>query len=234
VIEKKILGVIPARGGSKGIPRKNLYKINGKPLIQYSIDEAKRSKHLTHVILSTDDAEIAEVGKKLGAEVPFLRPASLATDTALSVDVTIHALKAMEEKLNIIFDAIMLLQPTTPLRRAEDIDGAIEKLFSDTKIDSIVSLVDVGANHPARMYTVEKQGIVNVMPEPVKMMPRQQLPKVYIRSGDIYLIKRDALLKGHSLMGNQVAEWVMSKERAFNIDTMEDLFLLERYVSLHR
>lgn len=224
-----ILGIIPARGGSKSIPKKNLYPLNGKPLISYTIEAAKKAKLLTRFIVSTDCEEIARVAKRYGAEVPYIRPKELATDTALSVDVVKHAVIELENQGHIRYDYIVLLQPTTPLRLPEYIDGAITKLI-ETGCDTVITMVDVGANHPARMYRIKDDRLVTIMDEGVSMRPRQELPPVYIRSGDVYACKRNILFEKGSLIGDDCRAIVISPERAVNIDSMQDMVLAEYYL----
>ena len=226
---KKILGVIPARGGSKGIPRKNLYPLDGKPLIAYTIDAALESKLLTTIVVSTDSAEIAAVARRFKCDPPFVRPAELATDTALSVDVMKHALLQLEASKGLEFDYLVLLQPTTPLRQAADIDGSIRKLIS-TGCDSVITMVDVGANHPARMYKIREDRLVSIMDEGVTMRPRQELPPVYIRSGDVYACKRNVLFEKNSMIGDDCRPIVIPRGRAVNIDSIEDLTLAKYYL----
>lgn len=224
-----ILGIIPARGGSKSIPKKNLYPLIGKPLISYTIEAAKKAKLLTRFIVSTDCEEIARVAKRYGAEVPYIRPKELATDTALSVDVVKHAVIELENQGHIRYDYIVLLQPTTPLRLPEYIDGAITKLI-ETGCDTVITMVDVGANHPARMYRIEDDRLVTIMDEGVSMRPRQELPPVYIRSGDVYACKRNIPFEKGSLIGDDCRAIVISPERAVNIDSMQDMVLAEYYL----
>jgi CMP-N,N'-diacetyllegionaminic acid synthase len=150
----RVLGVIPARGGSKGIRKKNIVDICGKPLIAYSIDAASRSQTLSTFIVSTDSDEIADVAIRYGALAPFRRPSGISNDIASSFDVIMHALAFMEAESNVIYDAVMLLQPTTPMLTAATIDAAILQL-SNCDCDSVVSVVDVGANHPYRMYELD-------------------------------------------------------------------------------
>ncbi len=145
-----ILGVIPARGGSKSVPRKNIALVHGKPLIAYTIEAAQHSRLLTHFLVSSDDPEIIAVARKYGAPVPFVRPAELATDIAPTLPVVQHAVGEMERMHGITYDFVVLLQPTTPLRLPEDIDAALEKLVA-TGANSVISVCDVGAYHPARM-----------------------------------------------------------------------------------
>lgn len=135
-----MIAIIPARGGSKGLPGKNIKEMCGKPLIAYTIEVALKSKSIDHVILSTDDEEIATVAKKYGAEVPFMRPAELASDTAMAVDNYIYTIGRLEKEWNTKIDSFVVLQPTSPLRIAEDVDGAVE-LFNTRKADSVVTYV---------------------------------------------------------------------------------------------
>ena len=230
-MDQNILGVIPARGGSKGIPRKNLYHLNGKPLIAYTIEAALKAKSLTKFIVSTDSEEIAMVSKGYGAPIPFMRPSELASDTSLSVDVMKHATLEMEKADGVVYDYLVLLQPTTPLRLPEDIDSAVEKLIA-TGCDTVITIVDVGATHPDRMYRIKDDRLVGIMEEGVAMRPRQQLPPVYIRSGDVYACKREVVFGKNSMLGDDCRPVVIPPERAVNIDCMEDLVLAEYYLKL--
>lgn len=223
---EKVLAVIPARGGSKGIPDKNIHPLHGKPLIAYSIESAKRSKLISKLIVSTDSPRIAEVARSLGGEVPFLRPAELSMDDSLSSDVVKHALTQMKLLFDIEFEYVLLLQPTTPLRTAEDIDSALKRLF-DSGADSIVSLVDVGAHHPARMYFLKENRLKTVLEEGTMMKPRQALDPVYIRSGDIYACKTEWLLKTGTMMSLNSLPYLIPANRTINIDSPRDLLLAE-------
>jgi CMP-N,N'-diacetyllegionaminic acid synthase len=222
----KVLGIIPARGGSKGVPGKNIKHLAGKPLIAYSIDASKDSG-LSKLIVSTDDEQIADVARGLGADVPFLRPDFLASDTAKSLDVSRHALLTMEKSDNVQYDAIMLLQPTTPFRTTEDINQAIELLIANPDADSVISVVDVQGHHPARMKYLE-EGVLIDPPfcEAYENQNRQELRPMYIRNGAIYLTKRDTLLN-NSYKGNKCLGLVMSSARSSNIDTLFDFKLAE-------
>ncbi len=224
----KVLAIIPARGGSKGVPGKNIREVGGKPLIGYSIEEALKAKKIDKLIVSTDSEEIAEIARKFNAEVPFMRPDKLATDSALTVDVVKHAINYFKESGE-VFDSIVLLQPTCPLRKAEDIDKSIDMLW-EKDTDSVVSLSDVGANHPARMYFLDPENkMENVINEDVSMMPRQALPKVYIRSGDIYTCKTERVLKEGKMLFENSVGMVMEGETV-NIDTFDDLHAFERFL----
>jgi len=227
----KVLGVISARGGSKGIPKKNIVDLAGKPLISYTIAAAAGSKMLSSCIVSTDDEEIAQVAKLAGARVPFMRPAELSSDTALSLPVVLHALEFVEREDSIVFDAIVLLQPTAPFRTADDIDACLQLLF-DSGADSVVSVVDVGGYHPLRMKRIVAGRLVNYIDQGQEdMRPRQQLPSVYIRNGSIYAIRRSALIQQQTLVGADARPYVMPAERSINIDGMLDLNLARLYLS---
>jgi len=225
----KILGIIPARGGSKGIPHKNIYLLNGNPLISYTILSSLKSKRLSRVIVSTDSYKIAEVSRKYGADIPFMRPAELATDDALAIDVIKHALQEMETIDRVRYDYVVMLQPTTPLKKADDIDQVVDKLIN-TGCDTVVSMVDVGANHPARMYTIEKDRLVSVIEEGITMRPRQELPHIYIRNGAVYACHRDVIFDHNTLIGPDCRPFVMPTERSVNIDDISDVYLAEYYL----
>lgn len=220
----RVLGVIPARGGSKSIPNKNVADLNGKPLIAYAIDGAKNSHFLDDFIVSTDSEEIASIARAYGANVPFIRPANLSTDDADSLGVMLHALQFMEDQRGEPYDAVVMLQPTTPFRKASWIDEALRRL-NESNLDSIVSVVDVGANHPYRMYSLDQDNelvpFVDGVDDP--MMPRQKLPPVYIRSGDIYATRRRCLVEQMSLIGAESGGLIIDPEFAVNIDEPIDL-----------
>jgi len=221
-----ILGVIPARGGSKGIPRKNLYPIAGKPLIAYTIEAALASEMLTDTIVSTDDEEIARVSRAFGAEVPFMRPPELATDSAQAVPTIQHAVREMEKLRDVTFDVVVMLQPTTPLRTAGDIDACLRKLL-ETDADSVISVVDVGGHHPMRMKKIVDDVLVDYDTEAIENMPRQDLPPVYLRAGSVYATRRDVLMEQNSFKGSISRPYIIPPNRAVNIDTMEDMIIAE-------
>jgi CMP-N,N'-diacetyllegionaminic acid synthase len=226
-----VLAVIPARGGSKGIPRKNLYPIGGKPLIAYTLEAVQASKLITWSVVSTDDDEIASVSRSLGGNVPFIRPPALATDEATQLDVVLHAIAEVETAGEQPVDVVVLLQPTTPLRTAGDIDSALQ-LLTDTDSDSVVSMHRVEQGHPYYMYTLEDNLPQPLLPESQTFTRRQQFPAVYLRNGGIYATKRDVLVNQHSFYGKKSHAYVMPAERSTNIDAMMDIrwveFLLSR------
>ena len=213
----RVLGLVPARGGSKSIPRKNLVELGGVPLIQWTIQAALGS-NLKRVVVSTDDDEIAEISQNLGAEVPFKRPAELSSDQTLSIDVVLHALDVLEED----FDAVMMLQPTSPFRTSIDIESAIKSI---NDASSVISVVPVEGTHPARMKFVEDGVLIDPsFAETIENMPRQDLRPMYIRNGAIYLT-RIADLRHRTFKGALSRALIMPKERSINIDTSFDLAL---------
>ena len=229
-MKKKVLAVIQARGGSKGIPKKNIYPINGHPLISYTISAALNSKYITKLIVSTDSLEIAEISKKYGADVPFLRPKKLSGDKVLSVDSLIYAVEASEEKFNTIFDYIIEIPCVAPLRDHKDINQSIE-LMIKYKCDSVISLVNTGEKHPVRLKKITNNSIQDFckeFPEPGQNSRRQDLkPASYIRNGAIYLVERNVLLKDKSRHGKNSVPYIMSTEKSVNIDSFEDLQIAE-------
>ena len=226
-----ILGVIPARGGSKGVPRKNLVPILGKPLIAYTIEAALQSRRLSRAVVSTDDEEIARVSRDCGAEVPFLRPPELATDSALSLGVMQHAVREMERLEGKKYDVAVMLQPTTPLRLGSDIDTGIDLLLK-SGADAVISVVEVGAHHPLRMKKVLEDGqLVNFIDQGFEdMRPRQELPPVYIRNGALYITRRDVLVNENSFTGKDCRAYEMPEDRSVNIDSESDIILAEYYL----
>jgi CMP-N-acetylneuraminic acid synthetase len=229
----QVLGIVTARGGSKGLPRKNIHALCGKPLLQYTAEAALKAKRLARVILSTEDEEIAGVGRQCGLEVPFMRPPELARDDTPHVPVLQDVVRRLEQAGQ-IYDAIFTLQPTNPLRLSSDIDGAIE-LLERTGADSVISFVAVGEKHPARMKFIGDDGRVIDPPfaEKSEGQRRQDLPALYLREGSIYLTRRDVLMKHNSVKGHDCRAWIMPQDRACNIDGPFDLFLAEQLLKFH-
>ena len=224
----KVLGIVPARGGSKGIPRKNIIPLLGKPLLAYTAAAALAAKRLTRTVLSTEDEEIARIGSDYGLDVPFFRPRELALDDTPTIPLLQHVVRRLEDKGE-VYDAIFILQPTNPLRRPEDIDGAIE-LLEKTGADSVISFVDVGEKHPARMKFITAEGKVIDPPfkEKFEGQRRQDLPKLYLREGSVYLTRRSILMEHDSVQGRDCRAWIIPRQRACNIDSPFDLFLAEQ------
>ena len=221
----KILGIIPARGGSKGIPNKNLALLCGRPLLAYTADAVKQSRKLTRTIVSTDDERIAECARSLGLEVPFMRPAPLAADDAPMLPVVQHALEAMKER-GFDADMVVLLQPTSPLRRAEHIDAAIDWL-ERTAADSMVSVVEVPHQfNPVSVMRLE-DGLLKPFLDGPTPTRRQDKPRVFARNGPAVLAVRAAVVASGSLYGERSWPLGMSAEDSIDIDTPSDLKLVE-------
>jgi len=219
---EKTVAVIPARGGSKGICRKNLTEILGKPLLAYTIEAAHKAHSLEKVIVSTDDEEIQAVAQACGAEVPFLRPHHLATDTATTLSVLQHAVTYLAAPQGYLADMVVCLQPTSPLRSAEDIDAAVS-LCSATGADSVVSLCKA-KHHPFWMKKIVDGRVLPLMDENENHYTRRQdLPPVYQLNGALYVTRRKVLLEENRVLGHYTAPYIMPPERSIDIDTPGDV-----------
>ena len=223
-----ILGIIPARGGSKGVPRKNIRLLSGKPLIAYTITAALASRHISKLILSTEDQEIAEVGRTFGAEVPFIRPAGLAEDCTPTLPVLQHAVEWYEPLYGRL-DGVCLLQATTPFRPTAWIDGCIAK-FVNKDADTVVTVLPVPSKYnPHWVYFDNSDGgitLSNGGRDPI--VRRQSLPQAWHREGSVYVISREVLIEQGSLYGNRVVPYRVQPSRSLNIDTMDDWHEAER------
>lgn len=218
----RILAIIPARGGSKGIPEKNIKLLDSKPLLSYTNEIALQSKLLTEVIVSSEDDKIIEIAKTLGVKVPFVRPTELAQDNTPTIDVIIHALEWYKNK-NIFFDAVCLLQVTSPFRTVAFLDKAIEK-FIQTGCDSLVSVQKVPHEfNPHWAFEVNDDGNLKIATGETEIISRrQELPMAYHRDGSIYITKTEVLLQQHSLYGKSISYIESDPEFYVNIDTLED------------
>jgi CMP-N,N'-diacetyllegionaminic acid synthase len=221
----KVLAIIPARGGSKGVPRKNIRKFDGKPLLAYSIAAAKESKNISKFVVNTEDEEVAEIARNFNCDVVMRNP-EIAEDHSKITDTVLETLNYFERK-NQYFDAVVLLQPTAPLRKGEDIDNAISLLQSNLKTDAVISMVKVEDYHPARMYKFQNGYLNSLMPD-YETRNRQELPELYLRNGCIYLIRTSALKREQSLMPEKKIPLIMDAKWAVNIDTEMDVIILEQ------
>jgi CMP-N-acetylneuraminic acid synthetase len=223
-----VLAIIPARGGSKGVPHKNIRPVCGKPLIAYTIETALAARHLFHrIIVSTDDDEIAAVARNYGAEVPFMRPAELAVDEAPMAPVLQHAVRFVEQQDDIRLDWVYLLQPTDPLRTVADLEEAMQ-LGLAGGCDSVISVVQVFAVHPILMKRIEHGCLLPYCIEEKEDTRRQDYqPPAYMRNGAIYLTRRDVLMERNSGWGETIRPYIMPPERSVGVDTELDLKLLE-------
>lgn len=218
----KILGLIPARGGSKGVPGKNIKLLNGKPLLAYTSEIAQQSKYLTEVNVSTEDSQIISVAKSLGLQVPYIRPIELAQDNTPTIEVIIYALE-WYKKQAVFFDAVCLLQVTNPFRTLDFLNKAIEK-FIVSNCDSLVSVQKVPHEYnPHWAFEVDAGGNLNIATGETEIISRrQELPIAYHRDGSVYITKTEVLLKEHSLYGKSIAYIESEPDFYVNIDTMED------------
>jgi N-acylneuraminate cytidylyltransferase len=213
---KTVLAVIPARGGSKGVPRKNIRVVAGKPLIAWTIEEARRSSHIDRLIVSTDDSEIAAVAQQWRCEVPFMRPPELARDETPGIAPVIHAMEALPER----YDLVVLLQPTSPLRSGADIDGCIATLVA-RQAKACVSVAEPGQS-PYWMYKLDDKDRLQPLLEGA-FNRRQDLPKVYSLNGAVYVAEAEWLLQSNSFVGPGTIGYIMPIGRSLDIDTETDL-----------
>lgn len=219
--DKTILAIIPARGGSKGVPRKNIRVVAGKPLLAWTIEEALKSKYVDRIIVSTDDAEIAATAKEWGAEVPFMRPAALSTDNTPGIEPVVHAINMLPQ-----YEYVIVLQPTSPLRTVEDIDGSIELCFAK-RAKCCVSVVEPDKS-PYWMLTLGKDGkVLPLFPDSPLVSRRQDLPIVYALNGAIYIANSECLLDAKTFIDKDMTIYVMPKERSLDIDTEYDVSLAD-------
>lgn len=227
----KYLGIIPARGGSRGIPHKNLVKVAGRPLIAYTFQEALASNKLDKVVLSTDDKKIAALGKKYSVEVPFQRPAKYANDKATLEAVMLHALDWLKEHEEYLPDAVVLLQPTSPLRTARHIDAAIG-LFEQSKVDSLVS-VSCPMEHPCDMATFNNMKMTMLFEGEgfLAGKQRQAYPDYYFINGAIYIFSTNILYKYKSRFGKTVLPYLMRQIESIDVDSRDDLEMADLILS---
>ena len=228
LLMNEVLGIIPARGGSKGIPKKNIALLVGRPLLAYTCDAALASRRLTRVVLSTDDEEIAEVGRKCGVEVPFMRPAELARDDTPSIAVVEHCLRSLDEDEAFRPEVVVLLQPTSPMREARHIDEALARMI-ETGADTVVSVVEVPHRFtPYSLMTLQDGWLRDFWREalPFDRFRRQNAPVLYARNGPAILgAKVSVLSETQSFYGGHVVPYTMSEENSIDIDTLFDLKL---------
>ena len=219
----RVLAIIPARGGSKGVPRKNIHLLRGKPLLQYTAEAALAVQGLTRVVLSTEDAEIAAVGRACGLDVPCMRPLELAQDDTPTLPVLQHIVRYLEAAGD-RYEAVCLLQPTNPLRTAADIERCLA-LFETSHADTVFTMLPVPEKYnPHWVYFANEQGELRLSTGEAAPIPRrQQLPPAYHREGSVYVVRRNVLMEQQSLYGAKVLGCPMQAERSVNIDSWSDL-----------
>ena len=228
---KKILAVIPARGGSKGVPRKNIIEVGGHPLIKYTIDCGKNSKYLDRVVISTEDLSIKKVAEENGGDVPFLRPKELAEDTSKTIDCIVHAVDTLES-MGEEYDYVMVLQNTVPLRKSWHIDEAIEMIV-DSNERSLVSISEVD-EHPILMRTLNEDKTVRNLLQMNSTMRRQDFPKFYKVDGAIYIQKLDKDFNLDTSLNDGKLGYVMEKKYTTDIDNYIDIKIVEYYLEKER
>jgi CMP-N,N'-diacetyllegionaminic acid synthase len=222
----RILAIICARGGSKGVPNKNIRLLNGKPLIAYTIECAKKYTKFDRIIVSTDSPKIAEVAKQYGADVPFLRPKELATDTSPKIPVLQHAVRYLEQEENDRYDLIVDLDPTSPLRTVEDIENCVNKMIE--KNPNVVFSVTPAHKNPYFNMVEEKDGRVYLCKKLDRSITRRQdAPMVYAMNASIYVYKKDFLLNTDSVFSDNTMAVVMPEERSIDIDRPIDFEFVE-------
>lgn len=223
---KSVLAIIPARGGSKGLPGKNIRNLNGKPLVQWSIEHALSCPHLDDIHLSTDSQEIAEIGKKL-IPVDFLRPENLSQDSSDIVDAALYVLDSYERTKNKTYDILVLLEPTSPLRSSDDITKALT-LFSDNyaNTDSVVSVGEIHLENPYRGKIVKNNLLESIFPG--KHVPRQELPTTYFPYGVFYGIKTSALKEYRTFFPPKMTPYFIERWQNFEIDDYIDFICIEK------
>lgn len=230
--EKKILAVIPARSGSKSVKNKNIRLINGKPMLAYSIEHAEGSRYINRIIVTTDSEEYAAIAKEYGAETPFIRPAELATDTALDIDVFRHALLWLKENEGYEPDIVVQLRPTDPFRDSADIDRMIEIMLQDETVDAVRSIKE-NEVVPHKMWYLKEDGtiepILTDIPEAYNM-PRQELPETYYQNGNVDLLRPSNIWNYNSMTGKKIKGYVMKD--MYDVDSEKDFDRVSEFMKI--
>lgn len=225
--KKKILAIIPARGGSKGLPKKNIKFLVNKPLIGWTIEQAKTSKYIDEIHVSTDDREIADIAERFDIKVPQLRPDNLALDTTSSMDVVEYIIEFYSKKSQ-EFDIIILLEPTSPLRKIDDIDNAIELLMENDQSDGVISVGEVQTEHPLSVKKINESGKLEPYFESTKKIyQRQQMDKAYFPYGVIYMIKTDIFKQKKAFYTENVIPYFIERWQNYEIDDICDFICVE-------
>jgi CMP-N,N'-diacetyllegionaminic acid synthase len=230
----KILAIVPARGGSKGIPRKNIKPLSGKPLLAYTLEAASQCRGIHTLMVSTEDSEIADISASLGYPVPFMRPSELAQDFTPSVDVIVNIVNTYKQ-MDVFFDAVMLLEPTCPFRTVEEINECIE-IFRKKDADSLITVKNVPAQfNPHWVFEEGNDTLLHKAIESENVISRRQiLPKAYARDGSVYITKSEVLVNQHSIYGDTIAYRVNDNPMHVNIDSTDDWREAERKLSQYK
>lgn len=224
---QKIIAIIPARGGSKGLPGKNIKPLLGKPLLVWTIEQAKNSRYIDEIFVSTDSPAIASVAEDYGIRVPELRPPHLSSDTSSSMDVVAYIIERFESK-NKTFDYILLLEPTSPMRKGSDIDNAIELLSQNQSADGVISLGEVHMEHPSIVKKVDENNkIVPYITKVQEIYQRQQADKAYFPYGVVYLIKTSVFMEKHSFYTDNVLPFHIERWQCYELDDIFDFYCIE-------
>ncbi len=228
---KSVLAIIPARGGSKGLPNKNILPLADKPLIVWSIEAARESKYIDKCIVSTDDDKISNIVKNFGGEIPFKRPAHLASDESTTFDVLQHGINFFKNE-SVEFDYLVLLEPTSPLRDSNDIDESIMLLHEKRNIaDSIVGVSKVEATHPVFDIRINKSGLIQpFVGESFEVFRRQEIEELYFFEGSVYVSDIEVLLKEKSFYHNRTLPFVVPRWKSLEIDEIVDLLTAETII----
>lgn len=229
IIGKRVLALIPARGGSKGIKDKNIYPLCGKPLLAYSVEAGKQSRYIDRVLVSTDSPRIAEEAQRYGADVPFLRPERYAQDSSKTIEAVLHTVRWLERE-DERYDILVLLQPTQPLRTSEDIDRALELYIRSGEIP-VVSVSEV-KDHPLLVRTVGADGMLEHLLDRPSTIRRQDMPVFYRVNGGIY-INRIAELTEDTSFNDNPCPYIMERDRSVDIDDLADMALAEYLIASH-
>ncbi len=231
---KSVIGIVPARAGSKGLPRKNIAPLCGKPLIAWSIEAGLRSRYIDLVIVSTDSKTIAGIAEKYGGSVPFIRPAELATDKTPTIDVVIHALEYLNNQRKQRFDYTVLLEPTSPLRDEADIDRAIKQLVDNVGASSLVGISRTEAQNPAFLVCLsENNFLIGLDQSEIKPVRRQEIRDVYFLEGSIYVSDTKTLIARRTFCHQETLGCIFPKWKSLEVDDLEDLLMVEALM-LHK
>lgn len=223
---KRVLAIVPARGGSKGLPGKNIRPLAGKPLIGWTLESAKKSKYLDEIFVSTDSQEIADVAESFGVNVPELRPTELASDTATSASVVLYTIDFFRKQGN-DFDYILLLEPTSPMRKEDDIDNAIALACEHPQKAGVVSLGEVHMEHPSIVKKISQDSIIEPYVEAQKVTRRQQLDKAYFPYGVVYLVRTDYFEKTQIFYGKDSLPYLIERWQCYEVDDIYDFTAIE-------